>query len=201
MKTFDWESHIREWSCKRIECLTESEKEKLAPEILESSYLGYPGATEEQIAVAEARLGAIFPPSYRKFLTISNGLGYPSNYGLDFAFYPTEEVDWYVLTAPEFVDEILEIWLELEPVTDKEYFVYGEEQCDLTFRPEYLQTALQISCEYEHSVFLLNPQIISENGEWEAWYCDFSTGFGISRYRSFEEMMEHTIFSDPEFFM
>jgi hypothetical protein len=29
------------------------------------------------------------------------------------------------------------------------YFVYGEEQCDLNFRPEYLQTALEISGEDE----------------------------------------------------
>jgi SMI1 / KNR4 family (SUKH-1) len=199
MKTFDWESQIKEWSCKRIECLTESEKEELPPEILESSYLGYPGATEDQIAVAEARLGVTFPPSYRQFIKISNGLGYPSNYGLDFAFYAIEEVDWYVLTAPDFVDEIIEIWSE--PATNEEYFVYGEEQCDLNFRPEYLKTALQISCEERLAVFLLNPQIISQSGEWEAWYCDFSTNFGVSRYRSFKEMMERTIFSDPDFFM
>lgn len=199
METFDWKNHIKEWSRKQIECLSESEKEELPSEILESSYLGCPGATEEQIIAAEARLGVTFPPSYRQFLTISNGLHSPSNYGFDFTFYPTEEIDWYVLTAPEFVDEIREIWLE--PATDEEYFVYGEEQCDLNFRPEYLETALQISCEERLAVFLLNPQIISQSGEWEAWYCDFSTNFGVSRYRSFKEMMERTIFSNPEFFM
>ncbi|MEG4803366.1 SMI1/KNR4 family protein [Microcoleus sp. ARI1-B5] len=198
MKTFDWESQIREWSCKRIECLTESEKEELPPEIIESGYLGYPGATEEQIIAAEARLGVTFPPSYRQFLTNSNGLHSPSNNGFYFEFYPTEEVDWYVLTAPEFVDEIIEIFPE--PVTDEEYFVYASEiQYDLKFRPEYLQTALQISCEDNGVVFLLNPRIILQSGEWEAWCCNFSTAFGIFRYRSFAEMMEQLIFSTLEF--
>ncbi|MCC3406637.1 MAG: SMI1/KNR4 family protein [Microcoleus sp. PH2017_10_PVI_O_A] len=199
MENFDCKSRIREWSRKQIECLSESEKEELPPEIRESSYLGGPGATEEQIAAAEARLGVTFPPSYREFLTNSNGLHSPSNNGFYFEFYPTEEVDWYVLTAPDFVDEIREIFSE--PVTDKEYFVYGSEiQYDLKFRPEYLQTALQISYEENGVVFLLNPQIVfSESGEWEAWCCNFSTAFGIFRYRSFAEMMEQLIFNAPEF--
>lgn len=198
METFDWKSRIREWSRKQIECLSESEKEELPPEILESSYLGCPAATEEQIVAAEARLGVTFPPSYRQFLTISNGLHSPSNNGFDFEFYPTEEVDWYVLTAPELVDKIIEIFLE--PVTDEEYLVYSSEILyDLKFRPEYLQTALQISCEDNGIVFLLNPQIILQSGEWEAWCCNFSTAFGIFRYRSFAEMMEQLIFNAPEF--
>lgn len=56
METFDWESQIIEWSRKQTECLSESEKEELPPEILASSYLGYLGATEEQIISAEARV-------------------------------------------------------------------------------------------------------------------------------------------------
>lgn len=198
MEAFDWKSRIREWSPKRIELLVEEEQCERWQKFLESGWLGSTGATEEQIVAAEARLGVTFPPSYRQFLTISNGLHSPSNNGFDFEFYPTEEVDWYVLTAPELVDKIIEIFLE--PVTDEEYLVYSSEILyDLKFRSEYLQTALQISCEDNGIVFLLNPQIILQSGEWEAWCCNFSTAFGIFRYRSFAEMMEQLIFNAPEF--
>jgi cell wall assembly regulator SMI1 len=72
MNSCDWESRIREWSRKRIEALTERKKAELPLEVLESLYLGFPGATEEQIADAENHLGVTFPPSYRQFLKVSN---------------------------------------------------------------------------------------------------------------------------------
>lgn len=195
METFDWKSRIREWSRKQIECLSESEKEELSPEILESSYLGCPGATEEQIAAAEARLDVTFPPSYRQFLKASNGLRSTSKYGIH--FYSTEEVDWHIIGYEEIVDYFME--REQKPVTDAEYFVYGEEQCDLVFRPEYLETAVEISSEDLDSIFLLNTQIITIDGEWEAFFRCLIPPYSISRYRSFREMMEQIIFNDPEF--
>jgi hypothetical protein len=54
MTTFDWESSLKQWSCQRLEELNEERKAKLPPEVIESSWLGYPGATEEEIASAEA---------------------------------------------------------------------------------------------------------------------------------------------------
>lgn len=194
MKTFDWENRIREWSRKRIELLTEEKKLKLPPEVLEEGYLGYPGATEEKIASAEACLGVTFPPSYREFLTVSNGLRSTSEYGIQFD--STEEVDWYAPGNQDFIDELIETWQT--PVTDEEYFVYGDSQSEFSFRPEYLQTALEISSEDMGFIYLINPQIVTFDGEWEAWFCSFSTTFGIYRYRSFREMMEEVL-SDPEF--
>ncbi len=194
MKTFDWKNHIREWSRKRIELLTESEKLELPPKVLEEWYLGYPGATEEEITSAEACLGVNFPPSYREFLTVSNGLRSTSKYGIE--FYCAEKVDWYAPGNQDFIDELTETWQI--PVTDEEYFVYGDEQSDSAFRPEYLQTALEISSKDMGFIFLLNPQIVTSDGEWEAWFCSFSTTFGIHRYRSFREMMEQVL-GDPEF--
>jgi hypothetical protein len=70
METFDWESHIREWSRKRLEVLEDYEKERLPPSMIEDGYLGYSGAAEEEIAAAEARLGVTFPSSYREFLKV-----------------------------------------------------------------------------------------------------------------------------------
>ncbi|BAZ08415.1 hypothetical protein NIES4071_02200 [Calothrix sp. NIES-4071] len=194
METFNWENRIREWSLLRIELLEDYEKEELPPEVFESGYLGYPGATEEQITATEARLGVTFPPSYREFLKVSNGLRSTSEYGLEFC--GTEDIVWYAPDHQDWVDELIETWNQ--PVTDEKYFVYGDEQSCYTFRPEYLQTALEISSEDMGYIFLLNPQIIVIDNEWEAWFCSFSSSFSIYRYRSFGEMMEE-ILSDPEF--
>ena len=67
MEYFDWEKRIKKWSRQRIELLEDYEKEKLPPEVFAEGYLGYSGATEEEIVATEARLGVTFPTSYREF--------------------------------------------------------------------------------------------------------------------------------------
>lgn len=73
MKTFNWKSRIIEWSHKQIEQLKEEELANLPLEVIDKSYLCYPGATEEEIVAAETRLNVI-PPAYRDFLKVTNGL-------------------------------------------------------------------------------------------------------------------------------
>lgn len=190
MATFDWESHIREWSRKRIEALDDEQKAELPLEVQESGWLGYPGATEEQIANAEARLGVTFPPSYREFLLVSNGCRSLSRYAI--RFYSTEEVDWFAVRNQDWIDA----WQVLDPVPDEKYLVYGEEQDCIDIRPEYMQTALEISSDCDGYIYLLNPKVITADGEWEAW--DFGSKLpGAYRYRSFRELMEY-VFNNPD---
>ena len=76
-------------------------------------------------------------------------------------------------------------------MSDEEYGVYGEDQETGSLRLEYLETAFQIS-ERERAgtaVILLNPQVVTEEGEWEAWYLAHWLP-GAARYRSFWELME-----------
>ncbi|MEH2073301.1 MAG: SMI1/KNR4 family protein [Nostoc sp.] len=193
MKTFDWESRIREWSRQRIEALEEYEQEELAPEVIESGSLCYPGANEEEISATEARLGVTLPPSYREFLKVSNGLHSTSK--CDIRFYSVEEIQWYILDRENYIDELIELNQDLEPVPDEEYFIYGDEQ--YYSRVEHLQTCLEISTEDYQMIFLLNPQVITSDGEWEAWYYDSKYG-DAQRYPSFGQMMEE-ILNDPEF--
>lgn len=196
MENFNWESRIREWSRKHINMLEDYEKEKLPPEVIESNYLGYPGATEEQIAASEARLNVTFPPSYREFLKVSNGLcaAYSS------CFYSIEEVDWYAANEQDYIDKFRKDWQDCKPIPDEEYFIYGEEQISFCISPEHLQTALEIST-YEANnlaIFLLNPQVVTSHSEWEAWYFDIKEGDAM-RYPFFGEMMKEFL-SNPEFF-
>ncbi|MEH2197501.1 SMI1/KNR4 family protein [Nostoc sp.] len=193
MKTFDWESRIREWSRQRIEALEEYEQEELAPEVIESGYLGYSGANEEEISSIEAILGVTFPPSYREFLKVSNGLHSTSEYGINFS--SVQEIQWYILDRESYIDELIELHQDLKPIPDEEYFIYGNEQSYI--RVEHLQTCLEISTEEHYMIFLLNPQVITSDGEWEVWFFDSKYG-DATRYPSFGQMMEE-ILNDPEF--
>lgn len=67
--------------------------------------------------------------------------------------------------------------------------MYGEEQDCVTLRTKYLKTALAISEGIDAAIYLFNPQIVTEAGEWEAWF--FSNELpGAIRYQSFPEMMQ-----------
>ena len=75
-------------------------------------------------------------------------------------------------------------------VPDDEYFVYGDAQDCGSVRNEYLPDVLLISDSgWAHQdYFFLNPRIILEDGEWEAWH--FSPDFpGAYRYQSFGLLM------------
>jgi hypothetical protein len=97
MSTFDWQDLLTRIS-KQI---LESGHYIVSPlyqygqppaEVLASGWLGYAGATEEQIVQAEKRLGATLPPSYRDFLKVSNG--WRQVYATVGKLWSIEEVEW-----------------------------------------------------------------------------------------------------------
>lgn len=203
MSEFDWESFFKQESHQAIAVYKEGQcnpdrdrnfsiakrwyRAQLPPEVLESEWLGFPGASEEEIKAAEVRLGLTFPPSYRTFLKVTNG--WPDWNIADLELLPTSELEWFCRENQSWID----IWMagikEIPSVPDEDYFVYGNEKSSEPIRPEYLQTALQISTVSDLGVILLNPQVI-RNNEWEAW---IFTGDVINwRYRSFLEMLQLT---------
>src|SRR5205823_4641574 len=68
---FPWRPLLGRWSRQWLKF--DEYAAELPDEVAESGWLGYPPASERQIAAAEARLGATLPPSYRAFLRVSNG--------------------------------------------------------------------------------------------------------------------------------
>src|ERR687886_159501 len=134
MNAFNWERFLKRWSQELLDSMGQ-EREQVPSEVMRSGWLGYPGATEEQIARAEARLEATLPPSYRDFLKVTNG--------------------WRQTTP--FINKL---W----STPDKDYFVYGDTQDCSKLRVEYLQTALEISDKGDAAIYLLNPQVITEDG-------------------------------------
>ncbi|MBP0029162.1 SMI1/KNR4 family protein [Roseofilum sp. Guam] len=185
MTTFNWESLLKELSHKLIEGRGEYDTWELTPEILASRWLGKPGASEDQITLAETRLETRFPPSYREFLKISNG--WRNSDWTDLQLWSTEEIEWFSIRNQDW------IWPldtdERPSVPDDQYFVYGEAQDCVHLRCEYLQTALEISSNSgDGDIFLLIPDVVFEDGEWEAWHFGNKLP-GANRYRSFYELM------------
>jgi hypothetical protein len=189
MPTYPWQRFLARWS----EDLLSSELARaFPPEVQASGWIGSPGATESELAGVEARLGTTLPPSYRAFLEASNG--WPVVIPLLGRLWSTAQIEWLKVRHSSLIKD----WITggglsgpPEPVPDELYFVYGEEQDSIWMRAEYLASALEISDldPGDGAIYLLNPEVVTPEGEWEAWYLA-SWLPGAERFRSFWEMMQ-----------
>ena len=138
MANFDWHELLTQWSRDLI--AANDFIKDISPEVIASRWLGYPGATEDQIAQAETRLGAKLPPSYREFLKVTNGWRQLNSF--IYKLWSTDEIEWLVV---RYRNDLINPWLEgyTSSVSDEKYLVYGEEQEQDIMRVEYLQTALK----------------------------------------------------------
>lgn len=197
MNSFNWEKFLRQWSRDLLESI-EDVHEELPAEVIKSGWLGYPGATKEQISLTETRLGIALPPSYREFLQVTNG--WLQTTPFIYKIWSTEEIEWFAVRHQAWIEAFVERYGDncrnsLQPqlitpsISDEEYLIYGDTQDCSKLRLDYLSTALEISDRGESAIYLLNPQIIAEDGEWEAWF--FGNWLpGADRYKSFREMMQ-----------
>ncbi len=188
--TLDWNLYLRQWSRDLLERLEDSEFTSLPSEIIDARWLGYPGATDAEISTVEACLETTLPPSCRSLLKVSNGWRKIDD--MIGKLFSIQEVNWLASKNQELMDGWMngvELGGGSSLVPDEEYFVYGDEQDSASLRNEYLQTALEIGGDANQGLLLLNPQITSENGEWEAWF--FANWLpGAERYKSFQELMQ-----------
>ncbi len=118
----------------------------ISSEVIESGWLGYPAATEDQIADLEARLGQSLPPSYHAFLEVSNGFRQPGM--MIERLLSADEVDWFREGHQGTID-ILKEFIDLS-------------------------NAVKISIQDLdwQAIYLLNPNVVTGDGEWEALYFD-----------------------------
>jgi hypothetical protein len=186
MTAFDWRAFPEVWSTAVL--AVPDLAARLPPSVGASGWLGYPGATATQLAAAESRLGARLPPSYREFLAITNGWRRLS-YFID-RLWSTDEVEWFAVRNQQWIDAYTEpSAYGGAPVSQAAHGVYGDAQDPVYFYAAYLQDALEISAEGDSAILLLNPKIVTAEGEWEAWF--FANWLpGARRYRSFRELME-----------
>lgn len=192
---FNWRAFLRGWNDELLRSRRLADRlwhhpENDIKEAVAAGWLGYPGAPPAAIEWAEARLGATLPPSYRAFLMASNGWRDAGSFVQK--LWSTDEIAWLATRHRERIDA----WLEGErtygeplPTPDEQYFVYGEGQESFIMRSEYLETALDISEERGgDGMYLLNPRIVTPDGEWEAWFWAAWLP-GARRYRSFQELL------------
>lgn len=182
----DWLSFLQTYNRELLH--TEEVRESVPIEVREIGWMGYPGASEEQIQAAEYRLGIQFPPSFREFYKITNGwrcAGYYTDAVFPFEILSIEKVEWFRTNNQDWINIYNERPYKIH---DTNYFVYGKQQNSVNFRAEYLKTALQISTIHDAGVYLLNPQIVSTDDEWEAWH--FANWMpGAWRYKSFLQLL------------
>lgn len=145
-----------------------------------------PGVSERDLLQAEKRLGVRLPPSYKAFLSCADGWE-------GICFYinrlrPLAEVEWLIRSDPSWIDAFA-----IEGDTSKfgglkriEYFSYSEHASQFYSEPQLAET-LQISDVGDAAVVVLNPCVVTEDEEWEAWVIA-SWLPGVRRYPSFAEM-------------
>jgi hypothetical protein len=155
--------------------------QRVPADVRPSGWLGFDGATESQILAAETRLGRRLPPSYRDFLATSNGW---RNVG---AFidrvWSTDAIEWFKARNQEWIDAYTGP-PGAGPLIEAGDGVYGAEQDPVSFNTGHLETALEISDTGDSAILLLNPMVVTPEGEWEAWF--FANWLpGTTRYRSF----------------
>ena len=152
-------------------------RQGLPPEDLAKRRLSKPGASQDEIRGLETKLGTRLPPSYREFIAESNGfLCFPGLGRLS----AISEVGWFRDLNREWC-EILEETAARWAGTPR-----STEYPNYNWPIPYLRQLLQVSLAIDDDTVLLNPQVVSADGEWEA-YSLYS--HGSSCYRSFGDLI------------
>ena len=180
MTAFNWKPFLDQWS-RAILASPDAEYFDLPPEVVESGWLGFPSATEAQIAAAEARLGVALPPSYREFVTVSNGWRHTGNFVG--RILPVEDLRWVRDQPQEWFQVYIAPWIDsmgdvpFDPARDEADY-------------RHLNDALLISAvSDEAEMFLLNPNVTTPGDEWEAWM--FAHWIpGLAPYASFQALLQ-----------
>lgn len=148
---------------------------------------GNPAASEEDLLKAESRLKITLPPSYRGFLSASNGWRNASRAVP--VLRPIEKIRWFKREHREWVQAYVDPMQGAEPLlpAEQDYFNYAQED-SVNFDVKHLAHTLCVSDEGDSAVLLLNPMVVWPDGEWEAWL--FANWLpGATRYRSFADWM------------
>ena len=158
---------------------------------LSTGWCGLPPATESEIIRTEKRLGISLPPSYRSFLSISNGWRPFSTFIASLS--PVEEIDRFQSADPQRLAMVVGDYQEDE-LSDDEYLDYQTPEHMVALRLRYFPESVLVGKPWgsESDIVLLNPSVVFPNGELEAIF--FANWLpGNLRYRSFRDLVEEGI--------
>ena len=177
-KSFPWRPFLRRWS---TELMRTDLASRLDPPPESPDWLGFDPATAADVEALEARLGVLLPPSYTSFLLTSNGWR-RTTHSIG-RVRPAAEVNWFRVENEQWAEVYGDSGSDLE---DDEYYAYGTHGAP-DHRAAHMASLLQVS-DVEDGVYVLNPEAVTPDGEWEAWL--FANWVpGAIRYPSFAHLM------------
>ena len=160
--------------------------------------------TAPAIAAAERRLGVQLPASYRHFVLASDNAGwFIESFGTSEGngkLWNVSAIDSYPVADPKNYGYWSNSGPDMFNLDPEKYLRYGYHQNPLQrqdsayFKIDQLKNLIKIGDLYQGDAILLNPKIVSVDGEMEAWLLSFKTG--ASRYRSFAELMQNLAYLD-----
>jgi hypothetical protein len=185
MATFNWRPFLEQYS---RQLLADRRIRSAVPRsVVQAAWMGFDPASAAELSQLECRIGAELPNSYRLFLATSNG--WRQSGGFIYAVYPCRKVEWFRTNNQDWIEAYVDPAKDQPPLPVEEHCVYGDDQDPCRFRVEYLQSTLLISAIGDSAVYLLNPELKTPSGEWEAWF--FANWHpGAVRYRSFWDLMQ-----------
>lgn len=162
-----WRSYLAEYSADMLRVAEDNELREVTDEQRAAGWLGFQGATEEQLRAAEERLGAELPPSYRSFLAASNGWRDISAF-------------MYELLSAETIE-----WLDGSDALEFLFPAGGVEPA----ADDLEERVLLVSGEGDAQYWLLDSGDTSPDGEWAAYtWASWYPGLG-DRHRSFADLV------------
>lgn len=144
---------------------------------LRQRWLGFPGADEERLAAAEARIGRRLPPSLRSFLKVTDG--------------------W--LNAGNFVDRLAGT-ADLAPLDEAEAARYAgyedwmleedvEPSAEVLHRHRMWHRAVRLGLGVDVGVLVLDPGDVGPDGEWAVYLWHSWWAGPTKRFPSFRAFM------------
>ena len=150
---------------------------------------------EARVVALETRLNMQLPSSYRDFLVVSDGRVKRRTVlpKAPFMFLGTADVALLRVAMPETAG----MWKKggNAQLSDENYLFYDLRQYRFSYRPEFIDKLLLIGHRGDSAQLLLNPEVRTMDGEWEAWI--LSSGIpGAVRFPSFAHMVRDLMLAD-----
>lgn len=199
----NWISFLSCWEKEILDMLNRKE-EFYTPEeklVYERQSARFDPAALGRISELEKRLNITLPKSYKDFLRASNGWIHVNFDASDGVILSVENVGWLIDKESSVVRDWLQNAGGYGYIPDHKYYQYGTLQDPIDMRNEYLKYSLMISDVVDAGVFLLNPKVVTEDGEWEAWFFGWELP-GAYRFKSFAHLMRYAYYKatqNPEY--
>lgn len=209
------EVFVHRWDEALVRNIGSEDPEYLPRPVVDAGTVCRPGASFVELHQGEHRLGVTFPPSYRQFLSITNGafadalgvcIGRWSIEGplrdQGIGLLPVAELDRGPPSySSEWASQPLDGHVDSNyrsPLSEWAYLDYSLEQDPVQFKTGHYRHGISVSIGNDGWEILLNPMVRQPDGEFEAW--DFGPKYpGTYRFRSFRDLLQHQIDNPPEY--